>query len=261
MWRSQLDSNTKHASHPSGQTITFTEDDHRYVVDQTGETLTSVTTFIGNFFPKFDTDAIAPKCVGKPKYKGMTVDEIKQAWADEALRGSTEGTNTHWYAECFCNGDINKLPEPQSEREGKLFKQVALAVLALEERFIFIEAEKIVFSTILGIAGTIDLLMLDPDKNDLIILDWKQNKKISTSNSWDNARKPIDHLEACDYSKYCLQLNTYEKILTTDGYLDIEGGLNGVRKALIHLTEDNFSFLKIGDFQKEVSAMLEDIPF
>ncbi len=250
----------KQATHPSGLTVTFYEDNHTYIIDQAYKykLLESATTFISKFFPKFETDNVAKKCAGKGKYKGMTVDEIKQAWADEALRGSTEGTNTHMFAECLSNGDLNALPEPQSERESKLFDQVAVAILMLEEKFIFIEAEKIVFSPELGLAGTIDLLMFDPAKNHLIILDWKQNKKIDSSNSWESAMVPIKTWDACDLNKYKLQLNLYEFILRREDYFGFDNipKVSGVRKALIHLTEDTFRAIPIGYYQDTINQML-----
>jgi len=60
--------------------VIFEEETHTYTLKETGQELMSVTTFIDRFFPKFDADQMAPKCVGKPKYPGMTADEIKASW-------------------------------------------------------------------------------------------------------------------------------------------------------------------------------------
>lgn len=253
----------KTATHPSGLTVEFNDENHTYIVKQTGQRLTSVTTFIGAFFPKFDTDTVAAKCVGKPKYKGLSADEIKQAWADESLRGRTEGTHVHFYAECLLNGNFKDIPAPQSDREKLLFQQALLAVMRLEERFAFVGTEVIVFSPRLGIAGMIDLLMFDTrDAFDLIILDWKQNKEISTSNKYESAFSPIEHLSACDYHKYALQLNLYEKIIREEGYYKFPG-FAGVRKALVHLKPDAHPIIKIetGGYQRDLDTMIESVPF
>lgn len=250
------------AQNPSGLIVEFDSEEHRYKIRQTGCYLNSATTFIGEFFPHFDADAMAPRCVGKPKYKGMSADEIKAAWDAESLRGRTEGTNVHYYAECLMNGDFANIPVAQSDREQKLFDQVVLAVLRLEERFQFIASEYIVFSPYLGIAGTIDLLMADMLNMDLIILDWKQNKVISTSNPYGSGSGPIAHLDASDFNKYALQLNLYEMIIRREGYFK---EFKGVRKALIHLKEEGVpQVIKIptGSFQNDLVAMVDDIiPF
>ena len=258
----------KTAMHPFGMMIEFNETEHTYVLCgpeagyMAGKHLQSVTTFIGSYFPKFDTEKMAVKCAGKkPKYTGMTAEDIKEAWADEAHRGQTEGTNTHAYAECLLNGWFDRLPVPRSEREAMLFKQVARSVISLEERFQFVSSEEIIFSPKLGIAGTMDLLMLDGESGDLIILDWKQNKEISMSNRWENGYPPVDHVEASDYAKYSLQLNLYEKILREEKYYQ-SLGYRGVRKALIHLRTEDYSVIKVGDeCQADLDAMLNFIPF
>jgi hypothetical protein len=58
---------TKKAYHPSGLSVTFDERPHTYTVDQTGQVLTSGTTFIDQFFPKFESEKVARKCAGKKK--------------------------------------------------------------------------------------------------------------------------------------------------------------------------------------------------
>ena len=253
------------ARNPDGVEILFDEETHTYTIPKTGQQLESVTTFIGGFFPKFDADAVAPKCVGRPKYKGLTVEQIKALWEKEGDRGRTEGTHTHFFAECLGEGRLDELPEPQSDRESKLFNQVAPALLDLETRFVFIGSEIIVFSPYFGIAGTIDLLMYDPVVMDLILLDWKQNKTISIDNPWESGKPPLQKMEASEFNKYALQLNVYERIMKFEGYYKFPG-FNRVRKALIHLREDNYQFIKLPDMQSTVNKMFahagkEEIPF
>lgn len=253
----------KTAKHPSGLTIFFDEEKHTYTIHETGQVLESVTTFIGRYFPKFDVDEVAPKCVGKPKYKGMTEAQIREAWEKEAERGRTEGTNVHYFAECLGEGLIDKLPEPQSDREMKLFNQVGPALLDLEERFIYLGSEIIVFSPRLGLAGTIDLLMFNPKTYNFIFGDWKQNKKIETNNPWEKAFHPISHLDSTDFNKYTLQLSTYEMIVREENYLS-NWNRKGYGRLLIHLHEDYYKFIKMPDMRIEVFEMLqvyEDIPF
>ena len=243
----------KKAYHPSGLSVTFDEGPHTYKVDRTGQVLTSGTTFIDRFFPKFESEKVARKCAGRKKYAGMTVEQVLKQWGDESRRGREEGTNTHLYCEYLSAGKF-PLPEPQSVREVRLFLQAASAILSLEEKpLVFVEAEKIIFSPDFGLAGTVDLLLWDPRSEEIVILDWKQNKKIKTANGFENALAPIEHMDSCDWSKYQLQLNLYEWILKREGYYP---KAKGFRKAVIHLREDRFVGMKVGGLHSEIDRMI-----
>jgi hypothetical protein len=232
----------KEATHPNGLTVVFSEDTHTYTVKETGQVLVSVTTYIDQYFPKFDADRMAEKCVTKPKYAGMTADEIKTAWEENAQRGRDEGTNVHEYAECFWSG--YKLPKPISNRAYTLFGQVIDTSRKLKNHnWSYVAAEKIIFSPELGLAGTIDLLLFNLSRaKEFLILDWKQNVKISTSNKWESAKPPISHLEATDLAKYSLQLNLYRFILRYEGYYPQATDL---RMVLVHLMEDDNRPIKV----------------
>jgi hypothetical protein len=245
----------KETVHPNAMTVVFDEQNHTYTVKETGQVLVSATTFIDRFFPKFDADQMAPRCVGKPKYPGMTADEIKASWEANAKRARDEGTNVHEYAQCLWEGQ--KRPIPISDRRHLLFEQVDKAGQNLKDRGLsFVAAEKIVFSPELGIAGTIDLLLFDQRSEgmEFVIVDWKQNGSISTSNKWDTAKPPISHLESTDLVKYGLQLNLYRFILRYEGY--IPHAVN-IRMALIHLTETGHRPIRI-HFMPEIFQLLAD---
>ncbi len=242
----------KAAMGPSGDIVIYDDISHTYTVHGSGRVLKSVTTVIKDLTPVFDMDAVAQKCTGKGKYISMTPDQIKEAWRIEGIRGRTEGNHLHRFAEC-CMQRF-PLPKPESEREASLFRHAAHAVDQLKKKFIFIAAEMIVFSLRLGLAGTIDLLMYDPSAWDIIIIDWKQNKEIKTDNPWRNMLPPIGHLPDCDIIKYGLQLNLYERILMDEDYFN--GEFHGIRKAVIHITEDGFYSYPIRDSYENEMRMI-----
>lgn len=242
--------------HPSGRyTCEFDPVSHTYTVLETGQRLVSGTTFLSHFFPKFNADKVSKRVAGKGKYKGMRPADVRNQWRQKADQARDDGTDTHLYAEILSNGDVERLPKPSSDRVANLFRQAAVAVLMLEERFIFLEAEQIIFSPDLGIAGTIDWVGFDPKTLDVILGDWKQNEKIDRSNQWENAHPPIDHLEACDWAKYSLQLNLYEYIHDRERYEP--RAKRGYRRALIHLKEDSFAAMPVPDMRTEIEAMLK----
>jgi hypothetical protein len=248
----------KKAYHPNGKAfITFREEPHTYI-DNRGVQFLSGTSFVGQFFPKFDAEAVAVRCSkGKnPKYAGRDPKEIRAEWKAEGDRGSGEGDNTHLYAESkISDWPQSQIPAPISERCIKLFFQVDRAVTGLLKRFIFIAAEMVVFSPILGLSGMVDLVMYDPATNEILIFDWKQNKEIKREGfQQEKCLSPIDHLQTSDISKYTLQLSTYQYIMDLEGYFP---SVSGYRRALIHITPTNFIPISLDYYDYEVQVMLE----
>ena len=246
----------KKAYHPDKKSfIIFKEKYHQYI-DNLGVSYTSGTTFIKPFFPKFDMIAMSEKCAtgDNPKYAGRNPEEIRAEWKAKGERGSSEGDNTHEYAEGIMAGwDTSELPKPISERCMQLFKQVDKIAAWLKSKYQFIEAEKIVFSPHLGIAGMVDLIMLDPATQEILILDWKTNKEISTENFHQNALNLIEHLQDTAVSKYSLQLSLYQYIMIKENYFP---EAKGYRRALIHITPMSPVTIKTEYCGYEIKEML-----
>ncbi|MBI9090735.1 MAG: PD-(D/E)XK nuclease family protein [Desulfobacterium sp.] len=247
----------KTAYHPDGDhVITFREGPHTYT-DNHGTRYLSGTGFVGRFFGKFDAEAVSLRCSqGKnPKYAGRPPGDIRAEWSAEARRGSSEGDNTHEYAESqISSWPADRVPGPISDRCTALFVQADRAVAGLLSRFTFIGAEMVIFSPDLCLSGMVDLLMYDPSTNEILILDWKQNKEISRENPWQSGLPPIDHLQATDISKYTLQLSTYQYILDRESYFPT---VSGFRRALIHLTPETFNAIPLDYYDYEVQQMIE----
>jgi hypothetical protein len=249
----------KTAHHPDGvHSITFREDNHSYV-DNNGKRYVSGTTFIKPFFPKFDAVAVSERCAAgdNPKYAGRDPGEIRAEWMAEGKRGSGEGDNVHTYIEAVLSGWPKfKQPRPISLRCAFLFWQARRAMrwLTVGRGLVFIACEMIVFSPSLGLAGSIDLLMYDQFRNEAVILDWKQNKEIKSTNQFQSAIEPIDHLQDTDISKYSLQLSLYQHIIEVENYFP---GISGFRRGLIHLQPTSFTPIPIEDYNYEIRCMLK----
>lgn len=243
------------ANNPSGRTVVFDELDHSYTVKESSQNLKSVTTFIGEFFPKFDADKWAPRTAKK---RGITTKEILAEWEEKAQRGRDEGHNVHAYAETrvievFRPQDIAPpIPKPLSDRCEELFEAVDRALEWLKMYYDFVEAEKIIFSPRLMLAGIIDLLMVN--ENGLTIFDWKQNREIKNFNPYQNALGPLKHLEDHDLNKYSLQLNSYRRILVEEEYYP---SVADIDMKLIHLTPEGYFPINIKPMDKEITAMLK----
>lgn len=243
----------KTVKNPSGQEITFNEEAHTYEANE--RTLISVTTFIENFFP-FDAEKVSKEYAKK---NDLNQADVLAQWKKKGDDASAFGDVVHLYAErLFREKD---LPTTDDLRMQKYFNIVNKTVVKLLKRFDFIDAEMIVFSESLGMAGTIDLLMRDRANGDVVIFDWKTNEEIKKENPWQNALAPISHLMDCNWNQYQLQLNLYWRILYQEGYFPFN---THYRMALIHLSEDGVGWHKVGDMSRSVGKMLEfkeNIPF
>ena len=95
--------------------IKFTEEDHKHYVrfdnsaDYMSDGITSVSTFIHEFFPHFDPDVVIAKMrKGRNwetgRYVGMSTEAIKKLWDDNGKAASSRGTLLHFLQECQKNG-------------------------------------------------------------------------------------------------------------------------------------------------------------
>ena len=149
-------------AHHNGLTCDFDDKDHTYTIRETGQRLISVTSKVREYTPQFNAPAMVQQMVDKkkPKYAGMTVDEIQYQWKEKAELSSYEGTLLHDYLELWPTTKGYGF-HPRTYRVLLLSKQVDNMFPKLLERFRLIEAEKIIFSARLGLAGTADLIMAD----------------------------------------------------------------------------------------------------
>jgi hypothetical protein len=226
----------KSATH-NNLTCDFDEQNHTYTVRETGQILTSVTTVVKRYTPPFNVPLMAQQMVDKkkPKYAGMTVDEIQYQWKEKAELSSREGTFLHEYLEQW--------PEkkgygfnPQTYRVLQMSKQVDKLFPKLLERFKLVAAEQIVFSPSMGIAGQIDLLMAD-----------------DAAKAFGTMLEPIKHLKNCDTVKYGLQLGLYEKMLIDEKYYP---EFKGYRKALVHVRESFGKVVKVDNYDEEIECLM-----
>ena len=97
-------------THSRDANIQFYEEGHKYVIlTEPDVKYTSVTTWNHSHFPHFDADAIISNMMkGRGwkeghKYWGLTAEQIKTLWSDNAAAVSGAGTNLHFEIECFNN--------------------------------------------------------------------------------------------------------------------------------------------------------------
>jgi len=252
-----LKNNIQVSHHPRTKaSITFDEGPHTYT-DNTGKIYESGTTFVTKYFEKFDAVAVSEMCSqgDNPKYAGRSSSEIQFDWSIDGEIAAQEGTNTHLYFEgLMSDWSVGQLPEPLSERCRLMFIQAEKAAIDVKKYYMFVGAEIIIFSPKLGKSGMIDLLVWSESSNEIVIFDLKTNKKIKRENKYRTALPPINHLDDTELSKYSLQLSLYQKILTIEKYFNKKIKF---RRALIHLSIDDFKIINIEDYSDEINKLLK----
>jgi len=224
---------TKTAPHPRtpGLEITFDEAAHSYT-DSDGMRYESVTAVVKRACRPFDAAGIsrakAERETDRSELEWERIVEERAAalraeWAKKGATSADYGTRVHETAEAIVLGA--PMPhEPQNARERAAFGAVweHIAELHTARPDILLMPEVILFSPQLYLAGTTDLLAYDPEAQELFILDWKTNEKL-TAESFRGSEymlPPLDHLQDANLNHYALQLSLYARILTREGYID-----------------------------------------
>lgn len=212
--------------------LMFSEKEHSYRMADGNEwedctEFVSVTQLVGRFEPPFDSEAIAARVARKT---GQTVQQVKAEWD----YSRDMGTRVHANQEAMMNGQPPK-NQPLNDRERgimtagwKALRDIAAA------GWTPYAAERMVLSIKHRVAGTIDATF-HRGKNDVLIVDWKTNKRINTSAPFgERMLPPLTRVECCEYTKYSLQLNMYLRICR-EGYYP---PTTQFRMMLVHLKPD-----------------------
>jgi len=204
--------------------IKLNRDSHIYTLnDDKSINFTSVTTFISEFFEKFDSLKTATKLVNTvPKYSHLTVDELLSEWKF----ARDHGTKVH-------NEIEDNLIDGTNASEPKAIHGIDWLNkhTSFDKHQVF--AEKIIYSEDIKLAGSVDLIIHNNETNEYTIVDWKTNAKISTSayRGKKGTHKITSNIEDCKYSVYALQLSAYRYIL--EKYY----GLSIYRQFIVHLKD------------------------
>ena len=218
--------------------LKFNEAKHEYSLDHHNVKFISATTFIHRFFRPFNEPKIAQNLVDThPKYAGRTVEEVMKDWNQSA----TDGTTVHnalenaiiYYNKEKSFGEPEKITDCNEVSIAKLehgHKWLVDTFGGRDELTLFPELR--VFTLDHALAGTMDLLVHNKEKDHYTILDWKTNKalrKKAFNNATGNTMQTGD-LPDCNFMHYSLQLSLYRYILEEKYNLKINN------QALIHLT-------------------------
>jgi len=233
--------------------VVFTENGHTYTID--GKPATSVTTFIGKFKKPFERDFWAHRTAQK---ENVELQDILDKWDSISLRACNKGSKFHAFAENYINNKIlpNSIYDFDIDMEAynKIESHFLKFYEESKENLIPISSELCVGSSKLGICGMVDQLYYSNTVEGLVIFDWKTNKKLNTTNRFDNwMLDPISHLPECEFTTYSLQLSLYRYIIELETNLEIKDCY------IVWFNEknDSYKLIKCDDLRKEIMDMLD----
>lgn len=264
--------------------IEFDEEQHKYTYD--GENMTSVTQWVSSFFSKFDAERISPftaKAVNKEikayssgelspedmtkaqrlfrsdfesevesrknKQNPITPRRVQlfwERWRDEAAE---HGTLVHEELEECLQGVLDPLLDEVHQKT--INGMAAYAVIRNNNGYPSqVKTEEIVVAPELGLAGTIDVQLLEGNK--VVLVDWKTNAELKREGyRGQTAQPPVNHLQHCSFNKYRLQLSTYAYMLENYYGMEIK------RMYIVHLPDNhNHEVIPVEYLKEEVEAMI-----
>ena len=225
------------------KTPDFNEEEHEYTKND--KVFTSVTSFISEFFPKFDQERISQLVANKRVREGedITAEEVIKEWND--IRDN--GTNVHKEIEnAILSSDINP------ERYEGATQQGLIALKGLESlhNYVLYYPELQIYDEDSMLAGTIDLVAITASGK-VHLIDWKTNTKIRKHNDFEKGSHEITKdLDNSSLNKYKLQLNVYK-------YLFERLGENVENMAIIHIRPQYFKVYEADDCGDMVKNLLE----
>lgn len=241
--------------HPRDDSIVFDEPTHVYTVNGTSKGWVSCTKFLHEFFPHFDADAVIKKMMSSKKwpaskYYGKTAAAIKKEWNDNGQSASGAGTAMHLSIEQFLHGHPELIqPEIFKTPEWRYFTNFWNDV---KGDLVPYRSEWEVWSEEYKLAGSIDMIFYRKSDNSYVIYDWKRSKEIKTSNDFEKGLGPLEHLDACNYWQYTLQLNVYRWFLET--YYGLK--ISDMYLVIMHPDNKNYRRIQLNRLDTEVEEML-----
>jgi len=231
--------------------IVFDEPSHTYKV--AGKGLTPVSNFIHKFVKPFEAQKIAKFSAFK---EGITTEQCLKNWDEIREEACTNGTKVHDFGERYVIdkygvvSDLKYSSVLQHLKNGEKLQPKSLALVKFWDKmpdfYYPVALELRMFCVEMGIAGTADIILMDKRDGTLAIFDYKTNKDLFKQYKDQKLLGIFRDMNDCPYSKYKIQLSTYQILLEKTGY-------KVSRRALVWLKEDgNYEIFDTADITNRI---------
>ena len=226
--------------------ITLELENHKYTLTNDSDIdFLSVTTFIGSFFEPFDEIKVSNHLVNNvPKYFGETPESLIEKWNI----ARQYGTDVHLEIENWIKDGV----APKDEKSIAATKWIG-GYVSMPHINTF--SEVIIYSKELGIAGTIDILMMNEKLQEYVLIDWKTSKRIDMKSfkGKKGIKKETIIIEDCNYNHYALQLSLYRYIL--EEYY----GIKVTRQLVAHLKDESVQSYSMPYMRDDIINMISTL--
>lgn len=244
--------------------VRFTEYDHSYW-NEDEKLYAGATTFLSQYKNPFDTKMISERSAAR--YGGKAEDYVNQ-WARISKTACDRGTKFHQLKEdALYNGAfwINDqgIEVPVINQTLELLKRPGSHYPITDSMPDGVYPEMLLWSHPVEIAGTADWVYFEGRYFD--INDWKTNKVIKTEGFQGQCMLgPLDHLQDCNYTHYCLQISLYAYMLEQAGrtarslsFTHFPAWVNPATGRPEHPDQDSAVSYPVAYLKEEIQAILE----
>lgn len=195
----------------------FIEDGHYYLCNGKRVGI-STTGLISQYEQKFDSDTISQRVANK---RGISQQEVLEEWRIENLHSTIKGSMIHEFAQSLWEEkeykfDYSNVPPEidldrlKSDIE-KLIPQAINFYNDYKDMYELIGCEIYLGDEDFDECGATDQVMFNKYTGDIVIIDYKTNKKIERE-SYRHKKMlvPLHKYDDCNYIHYSIQLSAYK---------------------------------------------------
>lgn len=239
---------------------TFIEDGHYYLCNGKRVGI-STTGLIAQYEQEFDSDTISQQVANK---KGISQKEVLEEWRIENLHSTIKGSFIHEFAQSLWENkeykfDYSKVPkEIDMDRLKnditKLIPQAINFYNDYKDIYELIGCEIYLGDEDYDECGATDQMMLNKNTGEIVIIDYKTNKKIEYE-SFRHKKMliPLQEFDDCNYIHYSFQLNDYKYKFEKNTNLKVSETFI----VYFNINADNYEIIKPLNIENKVKEILK----
>ena len=205
--------------------------------------LRSAYSLMGRFGNEFMQYTVATKI---SPYKNKSPKELVKEWNESGKKSQVKGNLVHNFIEEESINESTKRPEYDSDKIIDNYYKMKANEL---KNIIPIRAELHITSHLLGLVMVIDYLGYDTVTNEVVVIDWKTNEKLTSDKDkkgrYNKMSWPFNDLYSNKINEYSVQLNLYKAALAAYG-------IKVDKLYIAHLTETSYDLIPIKNYQSRL---------
>lgn len=248
----------------SFEEVFFSEKDHSYQINGCPARF-SVTQLLKKYEKPFEAQKLASIVAKK---QGVTTSDVLHLWEFKKEFACLKGTLFHLYVENFLQkkkSPIDRLAVrsfirnyPDYVSEEVFYKDIAKYIANFlnfyrdwKSEHIMVRPELVVGDFRTGLCGCLDNLSFNFKNNQLVIFDYKSNKKLK-EDSKENLLGSMSHLKASSLIKYSLQLHLYSLIIERNTPFKID------KSQIVWVGGDEIELIDTLNLKEEAEQILKE---